>query len=55
MVAHNFNPSILEAEADNLCKLEARLVYSEFQASKGFISETLSQKKLTWNTLLILV
>ena len=37
-MAHPFNPSTLEAEAGDLCELEASLVYtySEFQESQSY-------------------
>ena len=39
MMAHAFNPSIYEAEADGSLELETSLVYSKFQDSQGYIEK----------------
>lgn len=46
VVAHVFNH---EAEPDDLCEFEVRLVYGEFQDSQGY-TQTLSQNKTKLNS-----
>lgn len=46
-MAHAFNPSIYEAEADGSLELETSLVYSKFQDSQGYIEKACFGNKQT--------
>jgi hypothetical protein len=45
MIEHIFNPNTQEAEAGDLCESVASLgLHCEFQASQGYICDTLSRR-----------